>query len=483
MPAATELARSLLNLYRVNLDLGQAQDSEVSKFEILVAQLEAEEMRIEASEVEAVLKQNQASPEDEAKLLPAQVFLRSKELIQLTLEATKQELLLVRLLADRASLPSTSETTPDPDRTNLADVFQALLKQWQGHVETFRDLDGRLKDVPYAEQTELLPAMIQETEQLLSRLKELEVAIVAVLRDAGIDLASDDADLAELIESVLALVPGFDEQSGLAPLEADVDEAVLTALVQRLDLMNQRGALADQWRQIKYAGDELRSILNLRATQSIRTRPGSNKPFDFSFDDSTTRLIADFDTPLNRRSERNSYRLSLIDYNVALRNLIAAQDLVKFAVRNDLRTIELDRNQYDISIASAALAYERVTSTRLQVGLGQGNVTARDFLEAQAAYTASLDSVARQHIGYIQDRIQFFLDLEQLQVDELNFWPDLRNEDYPFLPNTNFGSTTPDGYGTLPSGPWYSKRLRRMEQVPSGGSYIHRPADGSADDR
>ena len=177
----------------------------------------------------------------------------------------------------------------------------------------------------------------------------------------------------------------------------------------------------------------------------------------------------------NRRSERNDYRFALINYNVSLRQLIEAQDLVKLGVRNDLRAIELDRNQYDIAIASAALAYDRVTSTRMQVALGQGNVSARDFLEAQQAYTRSLSAVAQQHINYIGDRIQFFLDLEQLQVDQVNFWPDLRNEEYPFMPDMDFENASPDGYGTLPCGPWYSRCIRRMEQVPPGQAMSHKP--------
>ncbi len=92
------------------------------------------------------------------------------------------------------------------------------------------------------------------------------------------------------------------------------------------------------------------SILNVRANQTIRTRNGQNKPFDFTFDDSTTSLGLDFDSPLNRRVERNTFRVDLINYNVALRTLIRAEDEVKFQVRNDLRNIELDQNQYEIAV-------------------------------------------------------------------------------------------------------------------------------------
>jgi hypothetical protein len=267
------------------------------------------------------------------------------------------------------------------------------------------------------------------------------------------------------------------DAEGLMPIEIDMDEAMLTALVQRLDLMNRRGALADTWRQIKYAGDDLRSILNVQASESIRTRTGSSNPFDFTFDNSTTQLSLQFDAPLNRRAERNRFRTTLIDYNVALRAIIEAEDSIKLAVRNDIRQLRLDQNQYEIAIASAALAYDRVVSTREQFRIGYGNITARDFLEAQQAYTSSLNSVARQHIGYVVDRIQMFLDVEQLQVNDLAFWPELRNEKYGIIPNTDFAGTVICPYDRLPNGPWYSRRLRRMTQVPPGQAASFAPVN------
>jgi len=251
---------------------------------------------------------------------------------------------------------------------------------------------------------------------------------------------------------------------------------MLTALVKRFDLMNERGNLADFWRRIKLAGDDLRSVLNLNATQVIRTRSGFNRPFDFTFDDSQTRLALSFDTPLNRKAQRNSFRLSLLDYNAALRNLMAAEDEVKLAVRNDLRQLQLDREQYEIAVASAALAYERVVSTRLQLQLGVADVAARDFLEAQTAYTQSLVAVARQHIGYITDRIQLFRDLELLEVDDGGFWRELYNEQFQPTAALQFPGYARPAYGCLPPGVCYSQDMKRMLRVPTGRTRIFKEA-------
>ncbi len=463
IPALTEVARRLLSLAEVNERIEEADQAQTADLTVLVALLETEEKRIEASKNEALLDKNSRAGDNEAQVLPAQLFIRNKEVLKLTLDSLRQELLLLKLVSDQS--PNQSES-PEFDR---------LTDQWYEQVQQYDALEEELVNVPFAQQAASLPILIAKAQQLLSSAKKLDQEIQTSLKQAGITLAQNDADLERLVEAVFVARNEVPTGSGLTALDVDMDEAMLTALVQRLDLMNQRGDLADSWRLIKYAGDDLRSILNLRTTQSIRTPPGSNKPFDFSFKDSTTRLSVDFDTPLNRRSERNIFRLALIDYNVTLRNLIDVQDNIKLDIRDDLRAIELDRNQYDIAIASAALAYDRVTSTRMQVALGQGNVTARDFLEAQQAYTQSLSAVAQQHINYINDRINFFVDVEQLQVDPVNFWPELRNEEYPFIPNTDFPSVSPNGYDTLPCGPWYSRRIRRMEQIPSGQATSIKP--------
>ncbi|MCC6510139.1 MAG: TolC family protein [Pirellulaceae bacterium] len=258
---------------------------------------------------------------------------------------------------------------------------------------------------------------------------------------------------------------------GWEEIVLDQDEALLTGLVQRLDLMNQRGDLADAWRQIKLAGDDLRSIVNLQATQILRTNSKENDPFDFTFDDSETRLGVALDTPLNRRLQRNNFRLALINYNVGLRNLMAAEDSIKLDIREDLRQLALDRNQYTIAVASAALAYERVISTRLRLQLAVQNVAARDFLESQQAYTNALSAIARQHVNYITDRIELFFDLEAFDVDRCGHWSGVSGDYAPQI-NVDFPTTNPRPYDTLPPRVRYSPDIRQMERIAPGNAVV-----------
>ncbi|MCR9296214.1 MAG: TolC family protein [bacterium] len=494
IPAAAELARRMLNLVQILERLDEAEPGLRREIEILVAQLEAEGKRQEAAE-NAIQSDMQVEGEG---LLPAQIFLRNQAVMRTMLEAIQLKLKLLELI--NAPLEATNETMetngepadlplpqagasmapPVDSPLDVADLPASMVssrinefrRRWEQLVTRYQDLSQRADQTPNAEKPATLPRLIRSSEELLREVDALQLSLLEQLEQLGITMtasASDQIQLAEDVATRSASAP-FVSESGLRPLEVDVDEAMLTAVVQRLDLMNVRGDLADAWRDIKYSADDLRSVLNIRGEQRLRN-DRSNDPFDLNLDGSTTRLSLEFDAPLNRRIERNIFRLALIDYNVALRNVIAAEDSIKLDIRNDLRALELNQNQFEIAIASAALAYERVISTRFQLAFGQGNITARDFLEAQQAYTRSLTQVARFHVEYIVDRIEFFLDLEQLEVDPLNFWPELRNEDYQFIADTEFGSANPRGYGELPCGPWYSKRMLRFNSVPNGFSF------------
>jgi hypothetical protein len=239
---------------------------------------------------------------------------------------------------------------------------------------------------------------------------------------------------------------------------------MFTALVSRLDLMNERGRVADERRAIKLAADDLRSVMNLNAEQTIRTR--RNRPFGFTTDHSSTRLGISLDLPLNRKAQRNSYRLALIGYQAALRNLTLLEDNIKLAVRDELRGLALAQDQYLISVASAALAAERVLSTRLELALGFPGVAARDFLEAQDAYRGALSSVADNHLGQIVERARFFLDLELLELDQSGFWRGLYDERLQPIPRRQFPAQAGPAYGEIPDFLHVSDEIECLTQTP-----------------
>jgi outer membrane protein TolC len=455
---AIDLTRRMMNLEKLRARLID-QQVETQTLETLLAELLVEESQILVGQNEQILL-NERDTQPSAP--PLRIFQRTTELID-------SQLSLIRLYEDlRARRDPASESASS--RQTVTDLQIRLNK---ARRELSRAIEQR--------QLSRLPEFVKLTEQLLSE-------STALLRQTVPDnLRLDPAeDLKQIATQVDALITASGQaitsgSSGLSPITLEGDDAMLTALSQRFDLMNQRGVLADAWRQIKLAGDDLKSVLNLSASQSVRTDLDTDEPFDFTFDNSTTQLNLSFDAPLNRKAQRNDFRVSLINYNLALRNLIELEDTIKLNIRDDLRDLQLDREQYDIAVASAALAYERVLSTRLQLQLGVENVAARDFLEAQQAYTESLSSVASQHIGFITDRIALFVDLELLEVNQSGFWPELYQEQ--MQPEPSFAPpSAAQPYGTLPPQVWHTKSMRRMLEVPYGQPIIYNAENATPDE-
>jgi Outer membrane efflux protein len=354
---------------------------------------------------------------------------------------------------------------------NRRDDVEEKLIELSAFLEKISDSLLSERGANVAEDLKNIPIRMEESVELSKQLERLvQDATKGLIPTEG---KSVEAKVQATVDKTLELSDRLLEKGpdGWAEIQIDANEALLTGLVQRLDLMNQRGDLADAWRRIKLAGDDLRSIVDLRATHFLRTDSTKNDPLAFTFDDSETRLSVALDTPLNRRLQRNNFRIALINYNVGLRNLMAAEDSIKLDVREDLRQLALDRNQYTIAVASAALAYERVISTRLRLQFAVPNVAARDFLEAQQAYTAALSTIARQHVNYITDRTELFFDLEAFDVDAWGNWSGVK-EDYGPAVNVDFPATNPRPYDCLPPRVRYSPTIRSMESIPPGQAII-----------
>jgi len=332
------------------------------------------------------------------------------------------------------------------------------------------DVRRRVADALTREGDVDLGAIQRETETTLTALQDLDaparqmVGAPATRVDAQTERTQALEQTRRLLETTRRLTQ---DEAGLIPIELSADDAMVTALVQRFDLMNQRGMLADDWRTIKLAADDLKSVLNLNVRQSFQTP--NNQPLSFSFDDSRTELRASLDLPLNRRQQRNDFRQSLINYQAGRRSLMAFEDAIKFDVRQDLRDLDLDRVQYGINVVSAALASERVFSTKLELALGLGSVTARDFLEAQRAYQNSLTAVANRRFSYIVDRAQLALDLELMMLDDAGLWRELTNADYQPRPCPIYPPQAGGAYGELPVGICPSHKIKRQLRVPPPG--------------
>ncbi|MCS7467343.1 TolC family protein [Stieleria sp. ICT_E10.1] len=415
-----------------------AAERETEQLGLRLALLEA---RLQSDQMESIRSRELKS---ELPREPLIQFARTIDLVESKLSQAQRATLL------RKNLGLQSDVADAVEVDRLDERFQKLRRRWDAAIES-RELDR-------------LPELVEAANGLLEATNTLTAKLVGDLLPA--DNVEFENVIVQTVADTVALVDRVEtsDVGGLDEVEVEENRAMLLALYQRYDLMNRRGELADDRRRIKLAADDLRAILDVRATQTLsanRLLSDPNPPFDFSRDGGVTSLSLSLDTPLNRRLERNTYRAALIDYQAGRRALIELEDQIKLAVREDLRQLRLQRNQYEISVARAALAYERVVSTRLQLQLAVGNVVARDFLEAQQAYTSALNSVARDHISFIRGRIELFFDTESIRLDANGYWSGGQDESLELPPLPDFYDVNPNPYGRLPARVRYSEEVRR----------------------
>ena len=387
---------------------------------------------------------------------PITVFRGTSNSIEARLQLTARQL---QLFDKRVPKPK------GPGRDAVLAAYEASKTRTEALLE-------RMTSLLRGESKESVEVLQLEADATLKALVDLEpmarrmVGSPEKRSDAHVELGESANDAKALLVRLETLVG--DSQAGLPGIEMSVDDAMVTALVQRFELMNQRSSLADDWRAIKLAADDLKSVLNLNVRHSLASR--ENQALNFSVQDSQTELRAAVDLPLNRRSQRNSFRQALINYQLGRRSLMSLEDNVKFAARQDLRQLSLDRVQYDISVISAALASERVYSTQLELSLGLATVTARDFLEAQRDYRVNLSSVATGRLGYIVNRARLALDLELMLLNGDGMWGELNVDGHQLVPNKEYPSEAGSTYGDLPKGIWPSKAIKRMGQASLPGA-------------
>ena len=204
-------------------------------------------------------------------------------------------------------------------------------------------------------------------------------------------LVLDDNELIQLTEGD-PIVPGL-----------TLDEAMEVALVTRLDLYTQMDQVLDAERRILVAANGLKPRMDLLLTSRVNSKDGNRvSALDFQRHEYTAGL--DIELPFERKSQRNNYRTSLINLEVARRSAEAFIDNVKLDVRNAWRSLEQANRDYAINLISVDLNERRFEEETLKSELGEGSIN--DLVDAQdaltIAQTALTGSLVRQRIALLE---------------------------------------------------------------------------------
>jgi outer membrane protein TolC len=277
-------------------------------------------------------------------------------------------------------------------------------REFERYRQAIADIRRTLSDLPdkIRRQREQLAtgAVRQGWEQLLVQLREVLslqddlIAIQTVMRIQAIELPSFEDDEARAIEEALA---------------------------NRLDLMNAKARVTDAWRKVWVAANGLRAGLNVQGSVSLGADPASGNPVAFAAQNTRYTVGLNLDLPLNRFTERNAYRASLINYQRARRAYMALEDAIRQQVRLDLRQLRIERLSFEIARQNVISAARQVESARNQILNARdttGTSSTLDILDALNALLQARNALARSYISYEQLRIRYLLDLERLRLDE-----------------------------------------------------------------
>lgn len=142
----------------------------------------------------------------------------------------------------------------------------------------------------------------------------------------------------------------------LTPIDVPPEVALQVARENRLDWMNARAALVDAWTLIKFNANALESQLDLVVRGEVRDTGAG--PLEFG---------VEFDAPITRLAERNSYRQALIEYQQARRNFYTFVDRVNQGLRDILRNVQLNQLNFELRREAVQLAISQVELAQLQI--------------------------------------------------------------------------------------------------------------------
>jgi outer membrane protein TolC len=198
-----------------------------------------------------------------------------------------------------------------------------------------------------------------------------------------------------------------------------VSAAVETALLNRLDLATAFNNIDDAYRKVMVAIDSLGAELNLTGKMSASSAP----PTDFGklmFNEGNYSLGLSADLPLDRKSERNSYRAALITLHRQQRDYDDAKSKVELDVRNSYRRLLQEADSYITQKKSLDLAQKRVDISALLWQTGRANT--RDILESQDALLSAQNSLTAALVDHTIAKLTFFKDIDVLQVKPDGMW-------------------------------------------------------------
>jgi outer membrane protein TolC len=335
---------------------------------------------------------------------------------------------LGKLREERRILLETKEKLLDQDKKlNKADQVRLTTLERELNVAELEFAVRRYEVAPWNKAPN--PLLAQEVRA--ARWRDVRNAVALILSEAS----NERLDLLRPNWPKLpqVLIDGVD--IGNDDIEKAYAVTIKAALDNRLDLMNARAQVHDAWRQIAVLANGLLGVLNAGYQMNASTPPGMGTPLAFRPDRTTHQLVFNFQLPLVRIQERNTYRASLIAYQRARRALMEAEDTIVNSIRQEVRNLQVLAKNFIIQQQNVELAFLQVESSLetfrappapgTQVG-NAANAAAltNQVLQSYSRVPTVQGQLLNNWVTFITARQQIFLDTELMQVDTQGVWID-----------------------------------------------------------
>jgi hypothetical protein len=331
-----------------------------------------------------------------------------------------------------------------------------------GYVDTLpysaEQLDQRL------ERLRLNAERLTETldvnwQQLVALRESLDTLPLSKANEQAVELLTQLSS--QLLEISLAQAGARLETVTLIPVELTSEEALEIARQNRRDWMNARTTLIDNWRQIEYTANALRSGLNVNFNGDLRTT-GDN-PFKFNSTTGRLQVAVAFDAPLTRLLERNNFREALIDYQRARRNYMLFEDRINQGLRATLRILRLIQLNFEMRRAAVVVAVKQVDLARERLreppraaaAAGASSLsptTARDLVSALSDLLNAQNDFLGQWVNYEALRMSLDFELGTMRLDDQGRWLDPGKIDASHGRSNDF-CEFPNGFNEWPDVP------------------------------
>jgi len=298
----------------------------------------------------------------------------------------------------------------------LRQIMEELEARFENHAKTLDSLDTTLSDI-------VVNGPNMPPEQLMQK-----------TRATALETMPDEITI--LISDVLGLslvqARARADSIALVPVDITSDVALDVARINRLDWMNAQAAYVDSWRDVQIVANDLLSDLDIVFEGDMGTVGGDN-PVKFDADNGRLRVGLQWDAPITRLVERNDYREAQIAYQQTRRAYYRFQDEVNRGLRDTIRTIDLNRINFELRRAAVQVAISQVERTQLRLqepakpnqNSQQFNSnTARDLLNALDSLLSAQNDFLSVGVSYEVLRRSLDIDMGTVQLDDRGLWID-----------------------------------------------------------